>query len=358
MKKLISAIMLCAMLIMLCACRSEPQQAMTDPTAAPTEAAATAAPTAALTEEPTEAPTEEPTTEPTATPEPVELSFADCAEVVARLPWGLGDNEVYFEPPDESEEMVPQCFFVADGNVYVLDRWLYQRSEGMIVCDIETGELSRVNFTDTQSSHYAAFAIDGGRMIDPFSIYDIETGTETILQRPPIKESALECVRFLRFKDETWYLYLAEPWDIGSTHNEHPIVTEYILDEENLLWQPVRRYIKDGWKNIELLDGGIVLENIRDDAHNEYAGYDDAGNHYVISEDSVYDNGSEYGRLRVTLSKLTPEGHVEKYVELDTSKEYHSPLVSWGHNVQVDSDGTVWLMMLYNTEAVIYKINM
>ncbi len=361
MKKSICLIMVFAMLLALCACQGRERQVLTEPTAVPSEAAQSFEPTALPTEAPaketteeptelpTEAPTEEPTPEPTAVPEPVELSFKECAEVAARLPWGTGDNEVYFEPPDESEELVPQRFYVADGKVYVLDRWLYQGAGGMIVCDIETGELSRVNFTGTQQSHYTAFAIDGGRVIDPFSIYDIKTGKETVLQRPPLKDSPLECARSIRQKDGAWYLYIAEPWFIGSEQNEHPIVTEYLLDEENLLWQPVREYMRDGWEKIELLDGGTVLDSIFEEGHSAYAGYDDAGNHYVVTEGGVHG---------VTLSKLTPEGHVEKYVELDTSEEYHFPMVSWGFNVQVDPDGTVWLMMLYEKEVVIFKLSL
>ena len=281
MKKLISAILILVMLLALAACTGR-QQTVTDPTAAPTQ-------TAAPTDEPTEP--AETATEPTAEPvEPVELYFEDCSRIAAKLPWGTGDNEVAFDPRFEDHDDVPGCFDIEDGRIYLLDRWV-EDENSLLVYDTASGEISRIDVSNTKYGVQTEFAVIGGELITPYMIFNIETGEETLLQKPPVTENVFECTRRIVVRGGECRLYISEPRFTSASEKENtsPLVTEYKLDRANLMWQPVRRYLRnwDG-RRIQLLsenDVDVVLERGTERGNDEYIGCDAKGFHYVVTMD-------------------------------------------------------------------------
>ena len=366
MKRFTALIILFAMLLSFAACG---QQQGNNEASATNEAGTTenieaiepAATEAELTEPTlTPEPTEEPTPEPTATPEPepVELAFADCAEVVARLPWGMADDEVFFEYPDESEWTLPVCFYVNDGQIYLLDRWVYPSTNSILHYDLD-GWSNRIDLSKTQYTTYTEFAVNGSFIITPYMMYDCETGEETLLQQVDLKQGgALECVRRLQMRDGKCYMYVSEPRFVGSTENEHPIVTEYELDSENLLWKPVRQLFTETYTEITLLENGAVLAWGGENSNLEYVGFDGEGRQYVFCRGTYMSEGDESPSSHWMLTRFAPDGTKEALTVIELSDSYRYPLLGWKHSFRVDEDGTVWFMMMYEEEVVFYKITM
>ena len=372
MKRFVALIMLFAMLLSLCACGQKQDNNEASASAEPTEAAeVTAAPTGeAVTPEPTEEvtpkPTEEITPEPTATPEPTEeptpeptvLAFEDCAEVVARLPWGMADDEVFFEYPDESEWTLPVCFYVNDGQIYLLDRWVYPSTNSILHYDLD-GWSNRIDLSKTQYTTYTEFAVNGNYIITPYMMYDYETGEQTLLQQVDLKQgSALECIRRLQMRNGKCYMYVSEPRFVGSTENEHPLVTEYELDSENLLWKPVRRLFTETYTEITLLENGAVLAWGGENSDLEYVGFDGEGRQYVFCRATYMPEGEEYPRSHCMLTRFSADGTKEAFTVIEMPDDYRYPLMGWKHSFRVDEDGTVWFMMMYEEEVVFYKITL
>ena len=376
MKRIVALIMLFALLLTLCACGEKPEDNEAIASAEPTEAAATAeadpteaelteAATPEPTEEPTPEPTEEVTPEPTATPEPtpvpeaVKIAFDDCAEVVARLPWGSGDNEVYYEPSHESEEILPVCFNVTDGKIYLLDRWLNHSTSPILSIDIATGETGRIDVSGTQYSVNTEFAIDGSRLITPREIYDLETGEDTPLQPVDlVQQGALMNMRRILMRGGECYMYVADEF-VNNHQSTSPVVTEYLLMQDHLssYWKPMRQYCREDSHSITLLESGMSLARGTEMGYDEYLGPDAKGCHYVMSEEHRLDeNGCDL--FLHTLSRFTPEGYVDVYTLVDMPKHYHYPMFGWKHSFRVDEDGTVWFMMMYEEEVVFYKITL
>ena len=371
MKRIIAFVMLFAMLLSLCACgeKQDNNEAsatneagtteaaeVTEPAA--TEAEATEAATPEATEEVTPEPTEEATPEPTPVPEPVVLAFEDCAKVVARLPWGTADDEVYYEPPDESEWTLPVCFYVNDGQIYLLDRWPYHSDNSMLHYDLD-GWSNRIDLSKTQYSVYTEFAVNGNFIITPQMMYDYETGEETLLQQVDLKQgSALECIKRLQIRNGKCYMYVSEPEFVGSELNEHPLVTEYELDSENLLWKPVREYSVVTHREINILETGAVLEWGGEDTYIEYIGFDGEGRQYAFCQEVYMPEGEEYPRSHCMLTRFASDGTKEAYTVIEMPDSFRFPLCGWEHSFRVDEDGTVWFMMMYEEEVVFYKITL
>ncbi len=351
MKRTVCIIISALMLLTLAACTHTPQEVTNDPTAEPS-AAPSAVPTAVPTEEPTE---------PTAVPEPVELAFEDCAEVAARLPWGEADNEVTYDPRFEAFDDVPGCFFVADGRIYILDRWI-EGENSLLVCDTTSGETSRINVSGTKYGVQTEFAVDGSELITPYMIFNIRTGEQTLLQQPPINENAFESTRRLHLRDGEWYLYVSEPrfTSASEEENTNPLMTEYKLDRANLMWQPVRRYLRNwDYRRIQLLSGGndVVLDRGTGIGADEYVEYDGSGCHYVVTME--YRKTDEEIVVCLVLTKYSPEGQMLSFTELrlDNISYLNDPIL-WHHSLRVDNDGTIWFMMMYTSELTIYKLHL
>ena len=219
MKKLVSIILLAAMLLTLAACRGTVEP-VTEPTNAPT-AAPTSVPTEAPTTAPTEVPTEAPTPEPTAVPEPAALAFGDCAELVLRIPWGNGDNEVFMNDPETDEWgdpvdgnwVIPEHFNIIDGKVYIYDRY-YPNGNGVLGCDPETGVLTRLSPDIGESSFCSSeFAVMDGKLVFPPCMYDIETGERTELQRIPDTDAMGTGIHIMSVRDGKCCAYRPVKWD-------------------------------------------------------------------------------------------------------------------------------------------------
>ena len=375
MKRIIACILLSALLLSLCACgeKQDNNQASATNEAVPTEAAEATEPAAteAVTPEPTLEPTpeatEEPTPEPTATPEPtptpepVAVDFESCAEAVVSVPWGEGELEAYYDPLQVGHSDQPGCFYIADGRIYVLDRF-HNDDTSLLVYDIESDELSRLNVFGTKYGVGTEFAVEGNELITPYMIYNVETGEETLLQEPPIEGSNYECVRRLHKVDGSWYLYVSEPMisTSSNTANTAPVTMEYKLDRENRLWKSVRRYLCNReYRHVQIEDGtsyAAVLDRGTVNGTDQYVDYDGSGCHYVVTFE--YRATEEGSKCYLVLTKYSPEGVQLSFTELFLDPiNWRNYAAYWYHDFRVEEDGTVWFMMMYDTGLTIYKLH-
>ena len=361
MKRSIAFTVLFAILLTLCACGRKPEDNGYSANIEPTEAAEIAP-----TEEPEAAPevTAEPTEvpEPTPVPEPVAVAFESCVEEVVTLPWGEGEHEVHFDPLLVDHDDRPGCFCIADGRIYILDRF-YNDDTSLLIYDIASGELSRLNVFGTKRGVGTEFAVEGNEIITPFMICNIETGEETRLQEPPIEGNVYECVTRLHKVDGSWYLYISQPRisTTSDTVNTAPVTREYKLDRENLLWKSVRRYMCNReYRRIQLEDGASyagVLDRGTLNGTDQYVDYDGSGCHYVVTfEYRATEEGSE---CFLVLTKYSPEGVRLSYTELFLDPiDYRNDPEYWYHYFRVDEDGTVWFMMMYDEGLTVCKLHL
>ena len=291
MKHILSFAIIFIMVFSLAACKQQ-QTAAADPTEAPT-----AAPTEVTTEAPAEPATEAPTPEPSATSEPKELAFEDCAELVLRLPWGDGEDEVFMQPAsiddeDEYIQVIPEHFNVMDGKIYIFDLFR-PYGKGIIVCDIETGQIERLSpDIGDNTLECGEFAVMDGKLIFQDCMYDISTGERIEI------ENALNRVLIMNVRDGKCLAYNA----VNAVDNDGRefLFTQatyaydvYELDVENRTWvQKERIEMPDnvphaeppfsdyeinyyGKGDVEIIggdDGALFFSD-------RYMGTDDAGNH-------------------------------------------------------------------------------
>ena len=248
MKKLITVILLSAMICTLAACRGAVDPAI-EPSAVPTTAEPTVEPTSDSTVEPTTVPTAKPTAEPTAAPTaipaPTELDFDSCAELVLRLPWGDGENEVFIERPiegyDDEDWVIPEHFNIIDGTVYVYDRF-YPHGNGVLEYDPATGAVTRLSPDIGDYDFFdGEFAVLDGKVIFGAYMFDLETGERTELQRIPNSDYAGAGILIMSVRNGKCFAYRAvdqkddfgqEFFFVQDTH----AYDEYELDMENRMW--------------------------------------------------------------------------------------------------------------------------
>ena len=387
MKRALSFALILVMTLSLAACKT-PHSAAIDPTEAPaTEApAATEAPTEAPTEEPTPEPTEEPTPEPTAVPEPTELAFEDCAELVISIPWGNGDLEAFIRPirpgNDDDDWELPQHFNIIDGKIYIFDRY-YPFGSGLLECDPETGEITRISPDIGENSfNRGEFALTDGKLIFSDCMFDLTTGKRIELEAIPGTPARRDGVLMMNVLDGKCFAYRAVNYYEGNEELEFLFTQAtykydvFELDMENLAWvQKERiempRYVPHaeppfsdyhtffyGRGDVEIKgeDGGALF------CFDRYMGTDDAGNHYIDSEETLaYKNDS--GRYITSktwrrIIKLSPDGTPISCVDVDYPDDYIFRF--WGNYLvyKVDSEGTVWYMCETQSGVSIYKISL
>lgn len=370
MKKLVSIITFAAMLLCFAACGANKpgETAAAAPTETP-KAAETAVP-AATEAEPTAEPTEEPTPEPTPVPEPVELDFESCAELVARIPWGNGEKEVFRLVPvpntEDADWVIPEHFNVIDGKVYIFDLFDYYGS-GILEYDPGTGELTRISPDVGQYSFMnSEFAILDGKVIFGAYIYDIETGERIELQRIPSSDLRGAGILIMSVRDGKCFAYRAVGYMSESVEDSFFIpgttaYDEYELDMENLMWVLKRR--------IRMPEGGIPHSSPEPEEGRQffccdrYMGADDAGYHYVDSEECIVTRSEEQEVIETTtwrrITKLAPEGYALSYVDVFFPEDYIHMWIDENYLVfKVDAEGNVWYMCETESEFLIYKITL
>ena len=389
MKKIVSILLLSAILLTLAACKA-PVAPITDPTEEPTAAAPTAFPTEVPTEEPTAFPTEEPTAGPTAVPEPAELEFDDCAELVLRLAWGNGENEVFIKKPavdadgdlEDGDWVIPEHFNIIDGMIYVYDRF-YPHGNGVLECDPATGAVKRLS-PDIGEYSFAngEFAVLDGKLIFAWEMYDLATGERTELQPMPETDERGAGVLIMKVTDGKCFAYRAVNWT--DDDGEEFFITqatfaydEYELDMENRMWVLKRRiempaYVPHADPPFSVISThyfgrGAITEVFGDDGalycFDRYMGMDDAGNHYVDSEEE-FARANEGGGYTVTkwwhrIIKLAPDGTPISFVDVYFPDNYIHMWIDESYLVyKVDRDGTVWYMRATESELLIYKISL
>lgn len=374
MKRTIALFLFAAMLLSFAACRKpEDQQANASPK--PTEAV-----TEQPTEQPTEAPTEAPTPEPTEIPVGIELDFDSCAELVLRLPWGDGENEVFMQPAsiegeDEYIQVIPEHFNIIDGKVYIFDRFR-PYGKGIIVCDIETGDIERLSpDIGDNTLETGEFAVMDGKLIFQDCMYDLSTGERTEI------DNALDRVLIMNVLDGKCIAYNAVNAvdDDGQEFLFAQATFAYDvfeLDIERCAWMqkghiempenvphaepPFSHYdvnvYSRGYTEVIGRDDGALFFSDR------YMGTDNAGNHYVdsVEESADKNEGGGYTTSKTwrRIIKLSPEGVPVSYIDVSYPDNYL--FSDWGNYLifKVDGDGTVWYMCETLDEVLIYKISL
>ena len=387
MKKIICVLLCLIMALSLAACAVNTHEAVN--TAEPTQESAvtgdppvmtelpTAESTEAPTPEPTSVPTEAPTPMPTAVPAPAELDFDSCAELVLRLPWGNGENEVYMQPASiEGEEeyiqVIPEHFNIIDGKVYIFDRFR-PYGKGIIVCDLETGNIERLSpDIGDNTLEGGEFAVMDGKLIFQDCMYDLSTGERTEI------ENALNRVLIMNVRGDKCIACSAVKVVDGGQEFLFTQATfaydVFELDMENLAWvqreriempeyvphadPPFSNYdIEERERSYLFLQEGEGIFSCFD----RCMGTDGAGNHYIDSEEELIYRSETVIRSMTTwhrIIKYSPDGTPLSYVDVYFPEDYlHS---DWGNYLiyKVDADGTIWYMCETEAEVLIYKINL
>lgn len=391
MKKIVSILLCVIMLLSLAACRGN-QTAVVDSTAVPTTEVSvtttmpTEVPTETPTDEPTAVPTEAPTPEPTEIPKGVELDFDSCAELVLRLPWGNGDKQVFIRPlrpgDDDGDWEIPQHFNIIEGQVYVFDRYS-PFGNGLLMCDLETGEVTRLS--PDISGHdlkNGEFTIMDGKLIFSDCMYDLASGERIELDPIPGTPAIRDGVLMINVRDGKCFAYRAVNYNEGNPASEFLFTQAtfaydvFELDMENRAWVQKERiempdnvpHAEPPFSDYEINyygKGDVEIIGSDDGALfccDRYMGTDDAGNHYIDSEERLaYKN--EQGRLVETsrwrrIIKLSPEGTPVSYVDVYFPDNYIYRV--WDNYLvfKVDGDGTVWYMCETTDEVLIYRINL
>ncbi|MCR5610322.1 MAG: PT domain-containing protein [Clostridiales bacterium] len=385
MKRMIALAAVFAAILSLAACKAP---VTPDPTTAPaTEApAVTDVPTEAPTAGPAAEPTEAPTPEPTEKPKGTELDFGSCAELVLRLPWGNGDKQVFIRPlrhgDDDGDWEIPQHFNIIDGKVYVFDRYS-PFGNGLLMCDPETGGITRIS--PDNGGHdlkNGEFTVMDGKLIFSDCMYDLATGKRIELDPIPGTPAIRDGVLMMIVRDGKCLAYRAVNYNEGDPEMEFLFTQAtfaydvFELDTENLAWVKKERiempdnvpHADPPFSDYEInyYGKGDVEIIGRDDGAlfccDRYMGTDDAGNHYIDSEERLaYKN--EQGRFVETsrwrrIIKLSPEGTPVSYVDVYFPENYIYRI--WDNYLvfKVDADGTVWYMCETTAEVLIYKITL
>lgn len=386
MKKWYISLLLIAASLVLSACSKSTESGY--PMVEPTQQdafASTAMSTEQPTEEPTEAPTEAPTPEPTETPMGTKLDFDACAELVMRLPWGSGDNEVFIRPlrpgNDDDDWEIPQHFNIIDGKVCVFDRYSPFGS-GLLKCDPETGETVRISLnTEDAALENGEFEILDGKLIFRDCMYDLETRERIELDPLPGTPAIRDGVLMMKVRDGKCFAFRAVNAvdDYGQEFLDTQATYAYDvfeLDFENRAWVQRERIEMPGFiphaeppfsdYDVHVYSKGYSEVIGKDDGalicNDRYMGTDDAGNHYVDSEELLaYKNElGQYVQSKVwrRIIKLSPEGVPVSYVDVSYPANYIFRI--WDNYLvyKVDGDGTVWYMCETTEAVLIYKIRL
>ena len=313
-----------------------------------------------------------------------ELAFDSCAELALRLSWGKGENEVFILSPNEgpvnNDWVIPEHFNIIDGKIYVYDRFS-PHGNGILECDPATGSVTRLSPDIGDSAFYnGEFAVLDGRLIFGAYMFDLETGERTELQRIPNSDQAGSGILIMSVKDGKCFAYRAVNYDEdrpgGFMFTQATIAyDEYELDFESRLWVLKRRIempenvphadphftncsttVHGGWIEMMGEDGALFC-------YDRYMGTDDAGNHYIDSEEELAEP-NEGGGYTATITlhriiKLSPDGTPLSYVDVYFPDNYIHMWLGTNYLVyKVDGDGTVWYMCETEEECQIYKISL
>lgn len=387
MKKILSFMLALTLVLSLAACRESANTAAKPTRTIPTDTPVpnTEVPTEAPTEEPTAVPTEAPTPEPTEIPKGVELDFDSCAELVLRLQWGNGEKQVFIRPlragDDDGDWEIPQHFNIIDGKVYVFDRYS-PFGNGLLMCDPETGEVTRLSpDIGGHDLKNGEFTIMDGKLIFSDCMYDLATGERIELDPIPGTPAIRDGVLMINVRDGKCFAYRAVNAvdDYGQEFLDTQATYAYDvfeLDFENRAWVQRERIEMPGFiphaeppfsdYDVHVYSKGYSEVIGKDDGalicNDRYMGTDDAGNHYVDSEEILaYIN--EFGQYVASktwrrIIKLSPEGDPISYVDVNYPDNYIFRI--WCNYLvyKVDGDGTVWYMCETLDEVLIYKINL
>ena len=352
MKKLVSIIVLFAMILTLAACRAFVDP-VTEPTAEPTEATPTAEPTAI----PTPEPTIELTPEPTPTPEPVDLDFRVCAEEIAKIPMGNGEHEARIEY--EGGVWVPEHYCVSSGMVYIYNGYAEHGAKiSVLIYDTENGSIENRLFGN-EYFILTDFAVKDRRMlITPDFIFDLETGEVTSLQRL-IPEGGLDEAQRLiamRVVNGKCYAYVGESMDPFLSR----AIDEYELDEENLMWTLRRRVTEPvGGNGFKAGDAEFSIGEVRyfsnptdqDDAliSGRYLGTNAEGEHFV----NYRYCDDELGREFDAVIRFAADGTPVSRVRIDTTALYTDDNCSL---FNMDGDGNIYFMAEDDEYLTVYRV--
>ena len=286
-------------------------------------------------------------------PRTIKLDFEDCAEEIVRFKWGEGELEAYRELGNESEDMYPRHFFTDGSRVYIYDRWVgFGGEAGLLVYDTETGKNERTSVRPEGFWFHTEFAVMDGKLITANAIFDLSTGEQTDIQ-PLVQtnhgsnDHDEENVSLMLVRDGKCYAYV----DTTSWAPVTKMLTEYVLDTENLMWRAVRQYSQPtNGGGIHFLDPDVTTTKGR------FIGTDAEGNIFVDSgfyEEQPDGSWESYN----IISKYAPDGRLIAELRVPFPENYAYQDIFWVF--RLDNQGNVWFMCNTKDDGlIVYRINM
>lgn len=350
MKKLISIILLSAMIFALAACRT-PVDPATEPTAGP----AIATPDCA---EPTAEPTVGPTAEPAEAAEPVDLDFRACGEQIARIPMGSGELEAHIQY--DGGVWAPEHYCVADGKLYVCNGYTETGSDiEVLIFDLESGSV-RNRLIDSGSPILSEFAVKDGRLlITPDFMIDLESGEAAGLQRliPEGGGDERQRVIAMRAANGKCFAYVGDSMDPFLSRT----IDEYELDEANRMWKLMRRVTEPAGDNgfkAEAAEFSIGEVRYFSNPTNQddvlisgrYIGANPAGEHFV----NYRYHDEELGREFDVVERFSPDGAPVSRVKIDSTALYTQDNCRL---FNMDGDGNVYFMAEDDEYLTVYRVS-
>ncbi len=352
MKKLVSIILLFAMVFTIAAC-----QATVDPVTEPTaEPAITTPDCAEPTAEPTVEPTAEPTVEPTSAPEPVDLDFRLCGEEIARIPMGSGELDAHIER--EGGVWVPEHYCVSDGKLYICNGSAENGAKiSILICDLESGSVENRLFGSEYFIH-TEFAVKDGKLMTPDFIFDLETGEVKSLQRliPEGGRDEIQRVIAMRVINGKCCAYVGDSMDPFLSR----AIDEYELDEAGLMWKLMRRVTEPAGENgFKAGDAEFSIGEYRffsnptgqDDVliSGRYMGTNSEGEHFV----NYRYHDEELGREFDAVTRFSADGTPISRVKIDSTALYNQDNCRL---FNMDGDGNVYFMAEDDEHLTVYRV--
>lgn len=349
MKKLVSIILLFAMVFTIAACNRT-----VDPVTEPTAEPAITTPDCA---EPTAEPTVEPTVEPTAAPEPVDLDFRLCGEEIARISMGSGELDAHIER--EGGVWVPEHYCVSDGKLYICNGSAENGAKiSILICDLESGSVENRLFGSEYFIH-TEFAVKDGKLMTPDFIFDLETGEVKSLQRliPEGGRDEIQRVIAMRVINGKCCAYVGDSMDPFLSR----AIDEYELDEAGLMWKLMRRVTEPAGENgFKAGDAEFSIGEYRffsnptgqDDVliSGRYMGTNSEGEHFVNYR---YQDEEELGREFDAVTRFSADGTPISRVKIDSTALYNQDNCRL---FNMDGDGNVYFMAEDDEHLTVYRV--
>ncbi|MBR4658373.1 MAG: hypothetical protein IKP26_03855 [Clostridia bacterium] len=281
-------------------------------------------------------------------------AFGECAELIARITPGDGEDELHYAHISESGssyEGGPECFFVSGDKIYFRDPTDWQWSS-LFVYDIVSGEGRRIYDHPEEDDRFAPFAVYNGLVITNSKVFDPETSKSMELE-PPVP-AEYDVISFFISGSDVYLLagdddsvftsmldlgYPAAGRAPGWTEARDVCSGEPAEDPSSTIWT----FGKLG-KRFATMDSAAYLGDGQDGSHYFWA---------LLSESD--DRLFEGEHTETLVFKTDADGNLIKAVSPETSWD---ELYGGCCKYLLNGDGTVYLMLGLPDRLLVYRIDL